>query len=114
MAAGFVIAGAALAGTELRKPYTLTGSFRNRSPEGRPGISDVPPPCLKSQGCQFDTTFYISSFVLLPIILLLFVSSPFLLWARSPDLFFPKPPFSERYNYKALLCGSCFVFCLSS
>ena len=59
------------------------------------------PPCLESQGCQFDPTFlYLFSFCL---VLLLFLSCPFLLLAHSPDLFFPKHSFSER---QAPLCGS--------
>ena len=49
------------------------------------------PPCLES---QFDPTFvYLLSFFCL--VLLLFLSYPFLLLVHSPDLFFPKPPFTE-------------------
>ena len=47
--------------------------------------------------------FYISSFVFLPIILLLFLSYLFLLLAYSPDFFFPKPPFFEWSSFVWLL-----------
>ena len=47
------------------------------------------------QGCQFDPTFlYLLLFF--SLVLSLFLSYPFLLLAHSPDLFFPKPKFSER------------------
>ena len=53
------------------------------------------PPCLESQGYQFDPTFmYLLLFFCL--VLLLFLSDRFLLLTHSPDFFFRKPPFSER------------------
>ena len=77
---------------------------------------------------------YISPLLFFCLVLLLFLSYPFLLLAHSPDFFFPKPPFSKSpevtlcgWGYEpsinkqtnnpfserlALLCGSwfCFVF----
>ena len=67
----------------------------SRQPRREAGVSDVSP-CLESQGWQFDPT----------LIYLLFCSSawsccslspiPFCFSAHSPDIFFPKPAFSER------------------
>ena len=54
------------------------------------------PPCMESQGCQFDPTFLYLLSCSLPIVLSLFLSYPLQLLSHSPDLFFPKPPFSER------------------
>ena len=48
------------------------------------------PPCLESQGCQFDTTFLLSPVLLFYLVLLLFLSDLCLLLAASPDFFFPK------------------------
>ena len=52
-------------------PLTRRSGWDHRSPEGRPGFSDVPPPptppsCLGSQGFQFDPTFLCPFFSLLP------------------------------------------------
>ena len=71
--------------------------------EGRPTIL-MSPPCLKSQGCQLIPLYPVFFFC---HVLSLFLSYPFLCLAHSPDLFFPKSPFSER---QAVLCGSCFIF----
>ena len=66
-------------------------------PEGSPRGFLMSPPCLEYQGCQFDPTFlYLLSQLFFCLVLLLFLFDPFLLLARSPDLFFPNPPFSER------------------
>ena len=54
------------------------------------------PPVWKLRAVSLSPLFYISSFVLLPSVLLLFLSYPFLLLAHSSDFFFPKPPFSKR------------------
>ena len=56
----------------------------------------VTPPCLESQGCQFDPSFLISPILFFCIVLLLFLSFPFLLLTHFPDFCFPKPSFSER------------------
>ena len=70
------------------------------APEGRPGISDAPPPSLSGiSGLPVWYHFsilYISLLLLFCLALLLFLSYPFLLLAHSPEFFVPKPPFSER------------------
>ena len=50
------------------------------------GFWCLPPVCRESQGCQFDPTFlYLLLFFCL--VLLLFLSEPFMLLAHSPDVF---------------------------
>ena len=63
-------------------------------PKGRLGISDVSPLSGISR-LSVWSHFSISS-LLFFLVLLLFLSYPFLLWTHSPDFFFPKPPFSEK------------------
>ena len=60
-----------------------------------------PPPVWNLRAVSFIPLFYISLLFFCLVVLL------FLLLAHYPDLFPPKPPFSERW---ALLCGICFVF----
>ena len=80
--------------------------FKNRSyfnlvcvlppPKGGKGIYDVSPPVWNLRAASLIPLIYISSLVLLPIVLSLFLSYPFLLLAYSLDLLFPKHPFSQR------------------
>ena len=58
------------------------------------------PPCLESQGCQVLIPLFYNVYPLLVFCLVLL--HPFLLLAHSPDLLFPKPPFSERYVTTAI------------
>ena len=61
------------------------------------------PHCLES-GLSVWSHYIISPLLFFCLVLLLFLSYPFLLLAHSPDLFFLKLLFSKRY---ALLCGFC-------
>ena len=55
------------------------------------------PPCLESQGCQFDSTvLYRSPLLFFCLVLSLFLSYPFLVWAHSSNLFSPKPLFFPK------------------
>ena len=54
------------------------------------------PPLSGISGRSIWSYFSISPLLLFCLVLLLFLSYPFLLLAYSPDFFFPKPPFSER------------------
>ena len=54
--------------------------------------------CIGISGLSVWSHFSISPLLFFCLVLSLFLSYPFLLFflAHSPDLFFPKPPFSER------------------
>ena len=103
------------------RPCTPMSVIFTRTPKERhaantelvasPGEFWCLPPVWNLRAFSLISLFYISSFNLLPCPVALSVF-PFLLLAHSPDLFSPKPPFSERY---ALLCSSFFfsLFLLS-
>ena len=55
---------------------------------GKYQTGNMSPPCLESQGYQFDPTFLYLVLVFW-LVLLLCLSDPFLLLAHSPDFFFP-------------------------
>ena len=78
-------------------------------PEGRPGgfLMFPPPPLSGILGLSVWSHFSITPLLFFCLVLLHFLSYPLLLLAHSPDLFPPKPTFSER---QAVLCGS--GFCL--
>ena len=80
----------------IHKTLHSMGSYLQGPSKGGLGISDVSPLSgISGLSCSLIPFFYISSLVFC-IFLLLFLSYLFLLLAHSPDLFFPKPPFSER------------------
>ena len=79
-------------------------------PRREAGVFLMSPPCLESQGCQFDPTFiYLLLFFCLA--LSLFLSYPFLLLTHSPGLFFPKPHFFRKVSSFVWLLY--FFVCLS-
>ena len=59
------------------------------------GIYDVSPPVWNLRAVSLISLFYISPLLFFCLVLLLFVSNPFLLLAHSLDFFFLKSPFSE-------------------
>ena len=63
-------------------------------PKGGRGISDVSP-LSRVSGLSVWSNFSIPPLLFFCLVLLLFLSDPFLLLGHSPDFFFPKPPFSE-------------------
>ena len=90
-----------LASTTIVANISVSGIFSagnnmscQTAPEGRLGISDVFPPVWNLRAASL--IFYISPLLFFCLVLLLFLSDPFLLLALSPDFFFPKPPFPER------------------
>ena len=65
-------------------------------PEGRPGIPNVSPVSGISGLSLWFHFSIISPLLFFCLVLLLFLSYPFLLLAHSPDIFSPKPPFSRK------------------
>ena len=90
--------------TVANKHSHANHSLRYPPKRGR-GFRMYPPPTptllpgISGLSVWSDFSIYISSFVLLPspvALSVLKISYPFLLLARSHNLFFPKSPFSER------------------
>ena len=67
------------------------------------GDSDVSPPVWNLRALSFIPLFYVSPLLFFCLVLSLFLCYPFLLLAHSPDLFFPKSPFSESHSFVWLL-----------
>ena len=81
-----------------RERVTQGGWVVNECVQGGRGFLMPPPlpPVWNIRAFSLIPLFYTSSFSFFCLVLLLFLSYPFLLRAHSPDFFSPKPPFSER------------------
>ena len=81
-----------------RNWYLISGVFvSGDTAEGRPEIL-MSPPVWNLRAVGLIPLFDIYSLLFFCLVLSLFLFDPFTFLAHSPDHFFPKPAFSERYR----------------